>query len=549
MGASGAGKTTFVNMLCARLEPSNTTRQSGLVKINGAPVEPAILREHIGFVPQQDTLLPTATVREAIRFAADLRFPVSVDQKSRTEGVERILSTLGLQDVANSYIGDERLRGVSGGERKRVSIGVELVTKPGLLVLDEPTSGLDSFTAVQVVKHLQQLAANGHSVLCIIHQPSSSLFECFDNTIFLSRGHIVYNGPRAGAVDFFADAGYKCPMYVNPADYFMEVMNQDMHDDAVLEKFVEKQHKMLEVAPSPHELKRVTSPLTSQRAKEEYPGFFTQLTHLSVRGWRNYVRQPLLIRVRIAQTVIQALLIGLLFRDMGTSGESAVQNRNGVLFISITGNFMTSSLSVVTTFPLERSLFFRERRTDMYSTGAYFVSKFASEFFFNSLVPLIFCLIVYFLVGLKDTAEAFFIFYAANLLMSHAAQSTGLLIGSAVPNAEAAVSLAPVTIVPLMLFAGLFINSGSVPPYFIWLQYISPFKYAYEIVAINEYDNLDLNAPSCVSMPSVPCGNLILNQLDIDTDDLTQNFFILFSLFLLFRVAAFLVLWQKSRKA
>ena len=194
IGPSGAGKTSLLNILAGRISSRGAAKRvGGTVKLNGESIGPAALRQRIAYVMQQDLILPTQTVREALHFSAMLRLPTSVVESERRKLVEEMLSDLGLLACADTYVGDEMIRGISGGEKKRLSIGIELVMKPKLIFLDEPTSGLDSFAAHSVVNKMRSIAEHGKcNVLCTIHQPSSEAFHAF---------HKAAASPRPGPVD------------------------------------------------------------------------------------------------------------------------------------------------------------------------------------------------------------------------------------------------------------------------------------------------------------------------------------------------------------
>jgi ABC-type multidrug transport system ATPase subunit len=164
-------------------------------------------------------------VRESIEFAAKLRLKGTLDQKLAI--VERLIEELGLSKCAGTKIGGTLFKGVSGGERKRTCIAIELVTNPSLIFLDEPTTGLDSFTAATVVQTLKDLAMNGKTIITTIHQPKTEIFESFDRLMLLARGKIIYFNEARLAVDYFGSLGakYTCPEWENPADFFMEMMS------------------------------------------------------------------------------------------------------------------------------------------------------------------------------------------------------------------------------------------------------------------------------------------------------------------------------------
>ena len=166
----------------------------GELKANGEIVKPISFRKNVAYVTQEDALFPTATCREAFEFSARLRLPESFTDEQRKNLVDDMIDSLGLKKCENTYIGSELIRGISGGEKKRVAIGVELVSSPAVIFLDEPTSGLDSYSAWKVLRILRAIAALDTTVLCSIHQPSSEIFNEFTNLILLGNGHVIYQG-------------------------------------------------------------------------------------------------------------------------------------------------------------------------------------------------------------------------------------------------------------------------------------------------------------------------------------------------------------------
>ena len=230
MGPSGSGKTSLLNTLAGRVPITRSAKLHGSVLVNGVPCEgkmPMIS----AYVEQDEALFALSTVRETFAFAARLRLPPSTSEEARARRVDEIISELGLVACADTLVGNQRVRGVSGGERKRVNIGVELLNDPPLVFLDEPTSGLDSFQAQSVMETLCKLARAGRTVVASVHQPRSSIYAMLDRVMLLSGGRTVYFGTAGdAAAAHFAAAGYPVPIGFNPADHFMDVICVDRRD-------------------------------------------------------------------------------------------------------------------------------------------------------------------------------------------------------------------------------------------------------------------------------------------------------------------------------
>lgn len=220
LGPSGSGKTTLLTAIGGRL----TGKLSGKITYNGQPFSSSIKRR-TGFVAQYDVLYPHLTVTETLQFTALLRLPNSLTKDEKVEHVERVIAELGLTRCGNSMIGGPLFRGISGGEKKRVSIGQEMLINPSLLLLDEPTSGLDSTTAQRILNTIKRLASGGRTVITTIHQPSSRLYHMFDKVVLLSEGCPIYYGPASTALEYFSSIGFSTPISINPADLLLDLAN------------------------------------------------------------------------------------------------------------------------------------------------------------------------------------------------------------------------------------------------------------------------------------------------------------------------------------
>jgi ABC-type multidrug transport system ATPase subunit len=222
MGPSGSGKTTLVTLLTGKIP-----RSSGVVKINGRRDELSNYSRLIGYVPQEDIMLRELTVRETLIHSARTRLPRDWDYHRIKAKVLEIIEFLGISHVSHTVIGDEETRGISGGQRKRVNIGMELVAEPSVLFLDEPTSGLDSSTAFEVCQNLRNISEQqGLTVAAVIHSPSMSTFAQFHDIMLLGRGgRVVYMGSCARTQDYFYNIGFSIPTGESPSDFYIDVVS------------------------------------------------------------------------------------------------------------------------------------------------------------------------------------------------------------------------------------------------------------------------------------------------------------------------------------
>lgn len=221
MGSTGAGKSTLLDILVGI---PKSGRVSGSVLMNGIPNTDA--GNLFGYVSQDDTLFDTLTVEETLMFYANLKLPFEMQHSQKVERVDRLIQELGLEKCRKTWVGSTLRRGLSGGERKRLAIGCEIVTNPGLILLDEPTTGLDSFSSLGVMILLDELAAKGHTIVCTLHQPRPSIFELIDQLLLLSQGNVVYFGNTCGAEKYFEDIGFSHKPNINPADFASKKMQE-----------------------------------------------------------------------------------------------------------------------------------------------------------------------------------------------------------------------------------------------------------------------------------------------------------------------------------
>ncbi|KAG0057808.1 hypothetical protein BGZ90_005282, partial [Linnemannia elongata] len=224
MGPSGSGKTTLISMLTSKIP-----KDEGRILINGQEEDLSHYRKLIGYVPQEDIMMRELTVDDILLHSAYMRLPANLKRAQMTEKVLEVVDFLGLNSVMDSVVGDAEKRGISGGQRKRVNIGMELVTDPSILFLDEPTSGLDSSTSGDVCRLLKSIARRkGLTVAAVIHSPSPVAFDQFDDLLLLGHGgRVVYHGPRTEAPIYFAAIGFPIPKDASPSDFYMDVISNN----------------------------------------------------------------------------------------------------------------------------------------------------------------------------------------------------------------------------------------------------------------------------------------------------------------------------------
>jgi len=498
MGASGAGKTTLLNLLSVRLSSKKGNILKGEFLANNKKYDIHLFCKFAGYVMQNDILLETMTPREVFQFTANLRLHLPAAEKKRK--VDQLLSDLKLERAADTYVGGTFHKGISGGERKRTSIGMELMTNPNLLLLDEPTSGLDSFTAFLLITLLKNLATReGKTIVFTIHQPSSDIFFMFDSLMILAKGKFIYQGPTKPALEHFSRIGYKCPDYSNPADYYIEVAHSNRDDDEKFSVMYEAYNQNL--APKiQQEINALEK--TPIALAEKVNSWCLSCRYIAKRSFLNMLRNPILLKGRIAQTAFITFLFCVLYfqvtSEMSGTDPTTPENmqvlydiNGGLFFFSIT-MFMPNAMSVVLTFPAERAVFLREHSANMYGVSAYYFGRSTTEIPFVVMFPVIMTSISYYIVGFNPEVSKFFIFMLISVLVALAGNAIGLFVGCCFSDTKVATNIVPMIFLPWMIFTGVYINSQEIPAWLRWFQYTSPFRYAYEAYLWNQYTDFPL---------------------------------------------------------
>jgi len=368
---------------------SNRVNVQATVHVDNLKLEPSNIevRKTIAFVAQEESLERTATPRESIKFSAKLRLPKTFTNDQLDELCIRMLEELGLTHCADTVIGGGLLKGISGGEKKRTSVGVELVVKPSLVYLDEPTSGLDSFSAIQLCQVLKKVANAGASVLFTIHQPSSEIFNSFDHLILMNRGRVMYQGSVTDVSSYFEDRGYPIPANFSTADWIMNVSQSNKVDKLESKGFFDSP----EQSSSKSEEEDVESSIQEIAAADISTDCALQGSHVSIltetamlyeREIKALYRDTGGTIARFAVTAFLATLLGTIFFGVGRSN---LEDRNnlfssfGALVVVGIVGMMGSAQSELMAFPMTRPVFLREYSTNHYSVLSYFVARFSIE--------------------------------------------------------------------------------------------------------------------------------------------------------------------------
>ena len=489
MGSSGSGKTSLLSILSNQIFPNKKNIISGTIKLNDKSIKEVDFVSYVKYVMQQDILLPTLTPRESLTFAARLKVGGSAHHMSQL--VEDLLEKLKISNVSENLIGNEYIKGLSGGEKKRLCIGMEMISDPPVLILDEPTSGLDSFTAKLVIALLKSSANEGKTILMTIHQPSQDIYEMIDTLILMASGHFIYQGPQIDARAHFDNLGYVCKERTPPPDHFMRILhiknthklNED--EEVRINLFISTYNSKASQLDLKHLSKEI--PYSVSAYKPSVPRVFKICLE---RSFHNARRNPMLFGVKMMQAVVMGTILALLFRDLGY-GRTQVANRKGLLFFITVNTAMFGVIGNSLTFPVERPIMIKDYKEGLYGVVPYFFSKFVAELPVVFLFTLVYSLLSYFATDLNlETGDKYFSFFGILFLTHLSGMCIGNFAGAISPNFEAASVFGSVFAAPLMLFGGFFSNSDSLSTAFEWVKYISPFSRSYEAFILNEFEDL-----------------------------------------------------------
>ncbi|KAE8324666.1 P-loop containing nucleoside triphosphate hydrolase protein [Aspergillus sergii] len=483
MGPSGSGKTSLLNSVARRLHGSLSTqyRVHGDMLYNGAVPSESVIRSVTSFVTQDDdALMPSLTVRESLRFAAGLRLPLWMSREEKNRRAEEVLLKMGLKECADNLIGSELIKGISGGEKRRVTIAIQILTDPKVLLLDEPTSGLDAFTAMSIIEVLKGLAEEGRTLVMTIHQARSDLFQHFSSVLLLARGgYPVYAGDGAAMLSHFGALGYHCPQTTNPADFVLDLITVDLQQvdrEAVTRERVQK--LILSWNDKTFDLGRQTShiatPAELGSLKRQMLPFRITYPLVLHRSAINFWRQPPLVMARSMQVVGIGIIMALFFAPL-KNDYAAVQSRMG--FIQEFGAlYFVGMLQNIAIYPNERDVFYREEADHCYSAETFILQYTTLEVPFEILSSLIFGVLAAYADNLGRSATMFLITTYNCFCIVSCGESLGIMFCTLFSHVGFAVNVTSILLSIANILGG--VMSLNVNEVLQGLNHLSPVKYA-----------------------------------------------------------------------
>ncbi|XP_015970173.1 ABC transporter G family member 20 [Arachis duranensis] len=523
LGASGSGKSTLIDALADRISKESL---KGSITLNGDVLESRMLKVISAYVMQDDLLFPMLTVEETLMFSAEFRLPRSLSRSKKKARVHALIDQLGLRNAATTVIGDEGHRGVSGGERRRVSIGIDIIHDPIVLFLDEPTSGLDSTSAFMVVKVLQRIAQSGSIVIMSIHQPSYRILGLLDRLIFLSHGQTVFSGSPASLPPFFSEFGHPIPENENRTEFALDLIREleeapggtkglvdfnkqwQLKNKRISEKTISgipkvslkdaisasiSRGKLVSGAPAGTSTSNDSNQLAAASSVHKFANpLWIEMAVIAKRSLTNSRRMPELFGIRLGAVLVTGAILATMFYHLDNSPKG-VQERLGFFAFAMSTTFYTCA-EAIPVFLQERYIFMRETAYNAYRRSSYVLAH--SIISVPSLVFLSFAFAAttFWAVGLAGGTSGFLFYFLTIVASFWAGSSFVTFLSGVVSHVMLGFTVVVAILAYFLLFSGFFISRDRIPPYWIWFHYISLVKYPYEGVLQNEFD---LNPPRC----------------------------------------------------
>ncbi|XP_022774751.1 ABC transporter G family member 5-like [Durio zibethinus] len=552
VGPSGAGKSSLLEILAGKLTP-----QSGSIFVNQSPVDKAQFKKISGYVAQKDNLFPLLTVEETLMFSAKLR--LGLPQAQLSSRVRSLIQELGLEDVAMTRVGDDRIRGISGGERRRVSIGVDVIHDPKVLILDEPTSSLDSRSALQIIDMLKVMAeTRGRTIILSIHQPGFPIVKLFSSILLLNNGSVLHQGTVDQLGANLREIGLQLPLHVNIVEFAIEsieaIQQQRKGQQQVQEQFFSVPSQQRKGGDCESRSGKFTLQQLFQQSKVvdeetvnvgiDFPRDFANsrlqetmiLTH---RFSKNIFRTKELFACRTIQMLISGLVLGSIFHNVKDDLTGAKEKVG--LFAFILTFLLSSTTEALPIFLQEREILMKETSCGSYRVSSYAIANGLVYLPFLLILAILFSIPLYWLVGLNPNFMAFMHFLLLIWLILYTANSVVVCFSALVPTFIVGNSVISGVMGSFFLFSGYFISKHGIPNYWIFMHYISLFKYPFEGFLINEFSNSE----KCLEYMFGSClvsGEAVLREEGYGEESRWRNVVIMVCFILVYRFVSYVIL-------
>ncbi|CAL0311990.1 unnamed protein product [Lupinus luteus] len=552
VGPSGTGKSTLLRVIAGRVKDNDFNLNS--ISINDQPMtSPTQLRKICGFVAQEDNLLPLLTVKETLLFSAKFRLK-EITQKDREMRVESLMQELGLFHVADNFVGDKENRGISGGERKRVSIGVDMIHNPPILLLDEPTSGLDSTSALHVIELLSSMVkAKRRTVVLSIHQPSYRILHYISKFLILSHGSVVHNGSLKSLEEAISTLGFQIPIQLNALEFSMEIICR--LEESTSKRETPSHIDEKEPFPNPMWPEEENGGVQSNCNKRESFSSFCyanliEILFLCSRFWKIIYRTKQLFLARTMQALVGGFGLGSVYIKV-RNDEDGVAERLGLFAFSLSF-LLSSTVEALPIYLQERCVLMKESSRGAYRISSYMIANTFVFLPFLFVVSILFAVPVYWIVGLNPSLTAFTFFTFVVWLIVLMASSLVLFLSAVSPDFISGNSLICTVLGAFFLFSGYFIPKESIPKYWLFMYYVSLYRYPLDALLTNEYWDV---RHECFSQQHTTQGSQclitgfdVLKSRGLEKDNRWVNVGIMIGFFVFYRLLCWIILARKASK-
>ncbi|KAJ4977274.1 hypothetical protein NE237_002380 [Protea cynaroides] len=496
MGVSGAGKTTLMDVLSGRKTAGTI---AGEIKIGGYPKVQKTFARISGYCEQNDIHSPQITVEESVTYSAWLRLSPEIDSKTKAEFVNEVLETIELDGIKDTLVGTPGVSGLSTEQRKRLTIAVELVANPSIIFMDEPTSGLDARAAAIVMRAVKNVVGMGRTVVCTIHQPSTDIFESFDELILMKRGgRLIYAGPlgqhSSRVIKYFEELPGvpKIKDNYNPATWMLEVTSTSAEADLGVD-FAEIYRESSINKENVELVKQLSTPPPGSKDLHFSTRFpqngWGQFKACLWKQYLSYWRSPSYNLRRFAYTFIASVVLGILFWKKGKkiNTQQDLINVLGAQYVVVQLLGVNLSSSVLPFVSTERTVFYRERAAGMYSPWAYSFAQVVIEIPYLLVQTFIYVIITYPMFGFHVSAYKIFWYYYAMFCVLAYFNYLGMMLLSLTPSVHVAATLSSAFYTMLNLFSGYLMPKPEIPKWWLWLYYLCPTSWTLKGILTSQY--------------------------------------------------------------
>lgn len=568
MGPSGAGKSSLLNILTGFQKDDVQGRISS--SSAGSSQAPRLgcdsYRKDACYILQDDRLNPLFTVKEIMQMAAELKLGQSVNTQVKQYLLNDILKTIGLSKSI-----DTRCAGLSGGQKKRLSIALELIDNPPIMFLDEPTTGLDSLSSLQCITMLKALAAGGRTIVCTIHQPSASIYELFDHVYVIAKGQCVYQGDSTNTVPFLEKINLPCPEYHNPADHMIEVASGDFgeYTDRLIKVGQEPTWRSNNNSENTDKVSQINSQATLDKdalvnvAPQDNentmksvilvnpPSEFYRFRILLYKCYIQMYRDWTVTHLKLILHILIATFIGVLYFGFGDNGYKCISNV-GYMLVSLVYLSYTSMMPAVLKFPSEIPVLKKERFNNWYQLRTYYAAYLVSSIPVQVMFTLAYCIISYMMSGQIMELQRCCQFMAVIVVCSLIAEGVGVFFGTIV-NPVNGTFLSCILLALFLSLAGFLMPFSQMSPVWYTISYVSYLAYGIDALlqSMYGYDRPNLSCPPQYEYCHYTQPAALLRDMGVDPtgSGYWNDLGILMAVFVFMKVVGFATLRRKLTRA